>query len=157
MTVLRRVARPMLAAVFIADGLDAVRHPDAHVATIERFRPLLKKVTDALGLPDDPKLLARASGAVTVVAALALASGKVPRAAAFTLAAVTAPVALATNPVWAAKGAEQRREYARGALRSGALIGGLLIAGADTAGKPSLGWRVAQSRQVRAKAKAASA
>jgi len=157
MTVLRRVARPMLAAVFLADGLDAVRHPDAHAEKVERFRPVLKKVTDAVGLPDDPRLLVRASGAVTIAAAIALASGKVPRVAAFTLAAVSAPVALAANPLWAAKGKEQRREYAQGALRSAALLGGLLIAGADTAGKPSIGWRMSQAREARAKAAAASA
>jgi uncharacterized membrane protein YphA (DoxX/SURF4 family) len=156
MTVLRLIARPLLAAAFLADGIDAVRHPQAHVASIERFRPALKKVTDALGLPDDPALLVRASGAVTIAASLALAKGKAPRLAAFTLAAVATPITLAKYPVWAAHGSIQRQEYLEGALRSAALLGGLLIAGADTAGKPSIGWRVSQARRARAKASAGS-
>jgi uncharacterized membrane protein YphA (DoxX/SURF4 family) len=154
MTVLRLIARPMLAAAFLADGLDALRHPQAHVASLERVRPALKKVTDALGLPDDPALLVRASGALTIAASLALAKGKAPRLAAFTLAAVTTPIALAKYPVWAAHGSIQRQEYLEGALRSAALLGGLLIAGADTAGKPSIGWRLSRARQARAKASA---
>lgn len=156
MTVLRLVARPMLAAAFLADGLDAVRHPEAHVASMERIRPAITKVTERLGLPDDPALLVRVSGAVTVAASIALAKGKAPRLAAFTLAAIAAPVAIMKYPVWAAHGSIQRHEYLQGALRSAALLGGLLIAGADTAGKPSLGWRVDHARQARAKAAATS-
>lgn len=147
---LRRLARPLLASVFIADGLDAVRHPDAHVARIEKVRPQLKNATDAVGLPDDPRLIVRASGAITVAAGLALATGKAPRLAAFVLAAVSAPTMLARYPVWAAHGSVQRREYTEGLLRSAALLGGLLIAGADTAGKPSLAWRVNQFRASKA-------
>jgi uncharacterized membrane protein YphA (DoxX/SURF4 family) len=153
MTVLRRFARPMLASVFVIDGLDAVRHPDSHTAELERFRPQVRKVTSALGLPDDPRLLARISGAVTLVAALALATGRAPRLAALTLAAVTAKQTALRYPVWAARGPVERRELIDGALRSASLLGGLLIAGADTAGKPSIGWRVRAAREARAAAK----
>ncbi len=156
MTVLRAVARPLLAATFLADGLDAVRHPEVHVARMERLRPTITKVTQRLGVPDDPELLVRVSGAVTVAAAVLLAKGKAPRLAAFTLAAVAVPAALLKNPVWAAHGSIQRQERLQGLLRAGALVGGLLIAGADTAGKPSLGWRVQHAREARAKAAASS-
>lgn len=156
MTVLRRVARPLLAAAFIAEGLDAVRHPEAHLSIVEPFRPQLKKVTDAAGLPDDPRLVVRATGAVSLAAAFALATNRLPRVAALVLAAVTTPIALARNPVWAAQGAVQRKEYAAGALRSLSLLGGLLIAAADTAGKPSIGWRMEHARKAKAKAAASS-
>lgn len=153
MTLLRRVARPLLASVFVIDGLDAVRHPDAHTAEIERFRPQVRKVTEAVGLPDDPQLLARLTGAVKLVAGLALATGRSPRLAAFILAAVTAKETALRYPVWAASSTVERREMIDGALRSASLLGGLLIAGADTAGKPSIGWRVRAAREARAAAK----
>lgn len=155
MTVLRRFARPMLASVFIIDGLDAVKNPDAHKEEMERFQPVIRKVSARLGLsgiPEDPRLLARITGAVTLVAALALATGKAPRLAAFTLAAVTAKKTVVRYPVWSAQGPLQRREFIDGALRSASLVGGLLIAGADTEGKPSIGWRVRHAREARAAA-----
>ncbi len=157
MTVLRRFARPLLASVFVVGGLDAVRRPEAHTQKLERFRPQVRKATEALGLPDDPKLLVRISGAVTLVAALALATGRAPRVAALTLAAIAAKDTAMTYPLWAARGKVERREYIEGALRGAGLLGGLLIAGADTAGKPSLGWRIRAAREAKAAAAAASA
>jgi uncharacterized membrane protein YphA (DoxX/SURF4 family) len=154
MTVLRRFARPLLASVFVVEGLDAVRHPEARTEKLERFRPQVRKATEALGLPDDPKLLVRISGAVTLVAALALATGRAPRVAALTLAAIAAKDTAMTYPLWTARGKVERREYLDGALRGASLLGGLLIAGADTAGKPSLGWRIRAAREAKAAAAA---
>ena len=61
MTIVRRLARPMLAASFVQEGLDAVLHPGQRA---ERARPLVKAVAGPLGLPEDPDLLIRANGAV---------------------------------------------------------------------------------------------
>lgn len=155
MTVLRRFARPMLASVFIVDGLDAVKNPDAHKEEMEKFRPMIRKVGQRLGLsgiPEDPRVLARISGAVTLVAALALATGKAPRLGALILAAASVKKTVVRYPVWSAQGPLQRREFIDGALRSASLVGGLLIAGADTEGKPSIGWRVRHAREARAAA-----
>ena len=152
MTVLRRFARPLLASAFVVDGLDAVRNPEARVEKMESSQ--IRKLSQRFGLPDDPKLLVRAWGAATAVAGVALAAGRVPRVAALTLAVLTAEQTAVTYPVWAARGREQRREYAKGALKGASTLGGLLIAGADTAGKPSMAWRVRAAREARAAAKA---
>lgn len=150
MTVLRRLARPMLASAFFIDGLEAVRNPEPQVAELERFRPQVRRVTRALNLPDDPQLLVRLGGAVTLVAAFSLATSRAPRLAALTLAVLTAKRTLLRYPVWTAQGPAERRELVEGAMRSASLLGGLLIAGADTAGKPSIGWRVRAAREARA-------
>jgi putative oxidoreductase len=152
MTVLRRLARPMLASVFVVDGLDSVRHPDAHTAELERVRPQVRKLTEAVGLPDDPRLLVRIGGAIKLVAGFSLATSRMPRIAALVLAVLTVKDTVLRYPVWQAQGPVERQQLLDGALRSASLVGGLLIAGADTAGKPSLAWR-ARAVKDRAAAK----
>lgn len=156
MTLLRLVARPLLASVFVLDGIDAARHADVYAARLEPFRARLDALTGGR-LPADLTPLVRASGAVTVTAALMLGMSKAPRVAAVALALAATPLAAARNPIQSVHTREERREYAEDALRTAGLFGGLLLAGADTAGKPSLGWRVDQARQARAKAAAAGA
>lgn len=44
---IRRLAQPMIASTFIAQGLDAVRHPDKHV---DLAKDKVDRVTTAAGL-----------------------------------------------------------------------------------------------------------
>ena len=82
MNLLRVVARPLLAAPFIADGVDALTHPYVHVERAAGVRPLIDKATDAVGvepLTDEQLALAtRVTGAVTLVAGLRFALGPSP-------------------------------------------------------------------------------
>src|ERR687885_418524 len=73
MTIVRRLARPMLAASFVQEGLDAVLHPAKRT---ERARPLVEAVAGPLNLPKDPELLIRANGAVMAGAAALFALGR---------------------------------------------------------------------------------
>ncbi|WP_250506397.1 DoxX family protein [Bowdeniella massiliensis] len=139
--IIKLLARPLLAAPFIAEGIDAVRNPKKHA---ERFATLEKPLTQ-LGLPpalsSDTEMLARVLGGVSAVAGLCLATGRKPRTAALTLAAINLPLVVTSNPLWQAKSADQRKEFTANLLKGGALAGGLLYAANDRAGKPSLGWR----------------
>ncbi len=153
MTVLRRIARPLLASVFIADGIDAVRRPAPYVEGLEASRSELDMATGGHA-PADLTVVVRACGALSIVAGVMLSAGRAPRAAAFVLALAAAPLAAARNPKPTTNTPEARRAYAEVALRQTALLGGLLIAGADTAGKPSLAWRVNQAREAKAEARA---
>lgn len=154
MTALRRVARPLLASAFIADGIDAVVHPDAHTGALTKLEPRLAKVADDVPyVPRDARTLVRISGAVTATSGVLLALGVAPRVAAGVLAAVQVPTILVRHPFWSTRGAE-RKEHLAGALRGASLLGGLLLASADTAGKPSLAWRWEHSREEAAKHKA---
>ncbi|TDE96057.1 DoxX family protein [Occultella glacieicola] len=149
MNPLRLLARPLLASVFIVDGLDSIRNADKHA---EKLAPYDKPI-QALGekvpqLPTDARTLSRITGAVTVGAGVLLATGKAPRLASAVLAAVTVPVTVVRYPFWSAKG-EQRRADTSNFLRNLALVGGLLIAAEDRVGKPSLGWQWRNWREHR--------
>lgn len=96
----RHLTRPLFALWFVVEGVEAVRHPAGHVATI---RAAVDAATQRLGDQnrwnrwDDRDLgrVARLHGAATVTAAACLAAGRAPRTAAAVLALLTAPVAAA--------------------------------------------------------------
>lgn len=149
----RRIARPLLAGWFVAEGVDAVRRPGPHV---ERMRDAWRRLAARTELPEPPptetlRLVVRAHGGAMAGAGVLLALGKAPRASACALALLTVPVALMDAPVkqgpatpaTLAAGSERG---ARTLLRDLSLIGGALIAGLDKEGAPSLGWRVRHAR-----------
>lgn len=149
MSPLRALARPLLASAFILDGIEAIRHADAHAAQAQPLVPALAKLAEKFpAVPTDAKSLTRVLGAAQVAAGVLLATGKAPRASAATLAIIAIPTTLVQHPVWATKG-EERKEHTRGLLRNAALLGGLIIAAEDREGKPSLGWRLENRRQHR--------
>ncbi len=141
MSVTRLIARPMLAASFIADGLDAVRAPASHAEKFTKVQPFLERAGVPPVLSSDAILLTRVSGAITAVAGLCLATGRRPRTAALVLAVLNIPVTLVNYPVWQSSDKTERTEQFRGLLRGLGLGGGLLLAAVDRDGKPSLGWR----------------
>ncbi len=143
---LRRLARPLLAAPFVYDGVQAAIHPAEHV---EAARGLTDTVTDRLGvtrLSDDKLTLAvRVHGGLTAVLGVALAAGFFPRTASLQLAALTAPLAVVHQP-FASKG-PARAETTGRFVRAIGYVGAALIAGVDTEGKPGMSWRVSQARK----------
>ncbi|MDO5672202.1 MAG: DoxX family protein [Actinomycetaceae bacterium] len=147
-TLLRILARPMIAAIFIRDGLDAVFKPDSHVERFAKIQPFLER----LGLPpvlrSDAVFLSRLLGGVTTLAALGMALGRAPRLCAAVLAAANFPITIVNNPVWAASDDEERAAFSRGLLQGAALTGGLGMVMVDLQGKPSLGWKLAHRRSL---------
>lgn len=138
MSVVRRVARPLLAAMFIDGGLDQLRHPASKVAAAG---PLIHQYAPRLGLPDDPELLVRANGATMVGAGTLLATGRLPRLSALALAASLLPTTAAAHRFWEVKDPEQRRAQRLHLMKNLSMLGGLLIAAVDTGGRPGLSWR----------------
>ena len=138
MTLVRRIARPMLAAMFVAGGLDQLKHPGR---TVPSARPLIEKVGPTLGLPDDPELLVRANGAAMLGAGTLLALGRVPRLASAVLAATVVPTTIAAHPFWSEQDPEARARQKEQFLKNLGLLGGLLLASVDTAGRPGLAYR----------------
>ena len=138
MTLVRRVARPMLAAMFVVGGLDQLKHPGRKVDTA---RPLVEKVGPAIGLPDDPELLVRANGATMVGAGSLLALGRLPRIACTVLAATVVPTTLAAHAFWQEQDPEVRAQQRVQFLKNLGLLGGLLLAAVDTEGRPGLAYR----------------
>ncbi|WP_163727988.1 DoxX family protein [Mycobacterium gallinarum] len=140
---IRRVARPMLSAAFIARGVDALRSPkpaaDAARPTLEG----LSKLPDPVGtnVPSNAETVARVNAAVQIGGGLLLASGKLPRLASAALAASVVPGSLGGHTFWNETDPQRKADERRAFLTDISLIGGLIIAAVDTEGKPSLGWR----------------
>lgn len=146
----RRIARPLLAAAFVAEGVDAVRRPDEHV---DRAQTAWAAARARVDLPevdrDRLRLAVRAHGAITALAGLSLALGRAPRSAALLLAALTAPLAVADGLVVASdvrrSGPTRRRLW-----RDLSMVGATLLAGIDTEARPGLVWRAGHARVDRA-------
>ncbi|MDQ1537698.1 MAG: putative oxidoreductase [Actinomycetota bacterium] len=151
MTVVRRLARPMLAAIFVADGLDALLHP---AGPAKAAAPLVAKLSGPLNLPDDPELLVRANGAAMVSAGAFLAVGRFPRIAALTLACSLIPTTYNAHAFWAIKDPAVRSQQKIDFLKNVSLLGGVLLASVDTAGQPGLAYR---ARHIKSEAQRTAA
>lgn len=138
MTVVRRVARPMLATTFITGGLDQFRHPGRKADAAE---PIVKKLAPLLGLPEDTELLVRVNGLTMVGAGAMLALGWFPRVAAGVLAVSMVPTTVAGHAFWREEEPERRAQQRTQFLKNVSLIGGLLLAAVDTEGRPGLAYR----------------
>lgn len=140
---IRKLARPMLAAIFVVSGLDTLRHPGgrARAAT-----PLLDRMIPMLGLPDDKELLVRANGVAMLAGGTMLATGRLPRVGSAVLAGTLVPTTLAAHSFWEKGDPASRAQDRIQFLKNLGLLGGLLLASVDTAGNPSLAWRARQKR-----------
>lgn len=133
----------MLAAVFIGQGIDALRSPklaaDAARPTLEG----LQRLPDPIGggVPDDAETFAKVTAAVQIGGGLLLATGRLPRLASAALAATVIPANLGAHMFWNENDQQRKAQKRREFMTDISLLGGLIIASADTAGKPSLGWR----------------
>ena len=121
MTLVRRVARPMLAAMFVVGGLDQLKHP---ARKAETARPLVEKFAPTVGLPDDAELLVRANGVAMVTAGSLLALGRLPRIASAVLAATMVPTTVAGHAFWNEKDPEVRSKQQTQFLKNDAMPNG---------------------------------
>lgn len=138
MSVIRFLARPMLASSFVVAGMDKLKNVDD---TATQLSPLLRRATASLPFPADDRLIARIMGVAQVGAGATLALGKFSRLSATVLVLTSA---LNTFVEWRSAeistkdGRERRRSQL---LKNVTLTGGVLLAAVDTAGRPSLAWR----------------
>jgi putative oxidoreductase len=146
MTIVRRVARPLLAAPLIQSGVEVARHPGPPA---EAAKPVLSQVSGPLRLPNDPVMVVRSAGAITAVAGSLLALGRLPRLSALAIVA-TAPVVQPVEPFWKEKDPQLRRDKQATFVKTLGLIGGALLATVDTEGKPSVAYRGRKARKAAA-------
>ncbi|MEV0267330.1 DoxX family protein [Hamadaea sp. NPDC050747] len=144
MAPVRGIARALLGGVFIFSGAKAVLRPERFVQrarpVTDRVTPLLNKVDERI--PASAETLVRVNGAAQVTGGLLLASGTAPRPAAALLAGTLIPTTVAAHPFWAAQTKAQYDTDVVQFAKNLAIFGGLLLAAVDTAGSPSVGWRV---------------
>lgn len=140
MPILRRAARPMLASMFIAGGIDALRNPGPKVPAADDVAPPI--AAQVPGLPEqDTEMLIRINGGVQVGAGLMLAIGRFPRLSALALAASLVPTTAAGHRFWESDDEAERKQQQVHFLKNVSMLGGLVLASLDTEGRPSLGWR----------------
>ena len=140
---IRRVARPMLSAVFISRGVESLRSPKPAADATRQTLDGLSKLPDPVGtnVPSDAETVARVNAAVQIGGGLLLATGKFPRIASVALAASVVPGSLGGNAFWNQSDPQRKSEERKAFITDISLLGGLIIAAVDTEGKPSLGWR----------------
>lgn len=143
MSLVRMVARPMLASIFVVQGLNKLRDPDSVASrakpVVDRLTPLMEKYTPQV--PTETRTLVRINGAIDVGAGAMLATGTFPRIASLVLAASLVPETVAGHPFWEGTDREEKANQRVHFLKNVGLAGGLLVAGVDTEGRPGLSWR----------------
>ncbi len=141
---IRKIARPMLASVYVIDGVETMINPAGHKESAETVLKKLRSATPReyrAFLPKDPETAAQIVGGVKAGAGTLFALGKAPRLSATLLAATALPTVFGRHAFWEAKDDEDRARRRNGALTDLALAGGVLLATVDTDGKPDMKWR----------------
>ena len=139
MSISRRIARPLLASMFISGGVDAIQSPEGKVKSAAAVTEPLK--ARFAFLPEDPATLIRLNGMVQVGAGGLLALGKFRRLASWALVASVIPTTYAGHRFWDEVDDDARTQQRVHFLKNLGLLGGLILAATDTEGSPSLGWR----------------
>ena len=139
----RRIARPLLSAAFIGQGVNSLLNPKPAAEAAAPAVDGLRSLPDPLGssIPTDAETFAQINAAVQIGGGLLLATGRMPRIASAALAFTVVPGNLGAHMFWTETDPERKAEKRQAFLTDISLLGGLMIASADTAGKPSLGWR----------------
>ena len=119
----RRIARPLLAAVFVNSGIDALRNPEPRAAMAAG---LVHDAAERFGTPDDPLLATRVNAGVMLAGGLGLATGAAPRVSALALSASMVPTTLAAHSFWEAPKEDQTAQRGQ-FLKNLGLVAGLLL------------------------------
>lgn len=148
MTIVRLLARPMLAAIFVVEGFKSMKDPDRLAPSAaglrDRLLPTVKQAVPkqlADRIPEDARTLVRINGGIQAIAGLGLATGRMPRLSAALVAGTLLPTTLAGHSFWDEDDPAQRTGQRIHFLKNVGLTGGLLLAAVDTEGRPGLWWR----------------
>ena len=145
MTITRLLARPMLASIFVAGGIHALRNTAAHAVKAQKVTdkavPLVQRAAPSVPIPTDAATLVRVNAGAQLLAAAAFATGRAPRLSAAVLAASLVPTTLAEHPFWDETDPQAKATQRRQFIKNTSILGGLLLAGVDTEGRPGLAWR----------------
>ena len=160
MSLVRLIARPLLATGFVAVGVERLRNADQ---TAEQLAPTLSRIGGAVpaaaAATSNPALVARVVGYTQVTAGSLLGMGKFTRIASLLLAGTTALNTVVEYRNAEASTSAERKERRSQLLKNLSLIGGVLLSAVDTNGRPGLAWRASHlasdtGRKGRAAAKA---
>lgn len=137
---LRTLARPMLASMFVAGGIDALRDPSGKAPAAADVTEPVRDAVPGLETASNEELV-QLNGVVQVVGGLLLAFGKLPRVSALLLAGSLVPTTLAAHRFWEHHDPQLRANHRIHFLKNLGLLGGLILAVLDREGEPSLVWK----------------
>ncbi len=147
MALSRRLARPLLASIFVVGGWDAFWNPAGKAKKAEAVTEPLSEKSGVNSL--DTETFVRVNGAVQIGAGILLAAGKFRRLAALALIGSIIPTTYAGHRFWEESDPTTRNQQMIHFLKNAGLLGGLILAAFDTEGEPSLAWRAKrQARQL---------
>lgn len=131
MTLLRSVARPLLASMFLYGGANALKNASVMAPKAQPLADQLQKLAPDSPIPITGANLVRANGAVHVIAGTALATGHFPRLASLVLAGSLVPVTASGHQFWKESDPAARKNQKVHFTKNLSLIGGLLMATLD--------------------------
>jgi uncharacterized membrane protein YphA (DoxX/SURF4 family) len=129
-----RLARPMLATVFVTSGINTLRNPDKNVkAATPLIESAMAKFGDSLPeqVPTDPETIVRLDAVLKVAAGVGLALGWFPRLSALVLAVNLVPTTMAGHAYWEHEDPASRAANRVHFLKNLGLLGGLLATAAE--------------------------
>ena len=129
MKMVRTLARPLLAGVFLAGGMDVLKNPEPRAKVA---KPVVDRVASVVSLaPSDPVTAVKLNAMVQVGAGGLLAAGIMSRLAALALATSMVPTTLAAHRFWEIEDPTQRSMQRTQFLKNSAILGGLLVVALD--------------------------
>jgi uncharacterized membrane protein YphA (DoxX/SURF4 family) len=127
--VVRTIARPMIAGVFMVSGLDVLANPEPRAKVA---KPVVDWVASVVPFaPSDPVDAVKLNAAVHLGAGVLLAAGVLSRLAALTLAVSMVPTTVAGHPFWEIDDPVNRSRQRTQFLKNSAILGGLLVLAFD--------------------------
>lgn len=137
--IVRRVARPLLAGIFLVGGVDTLRTPDPRAEKAKKVVEPLEPVARQVGLGGlDPVQVTRIDAGVKILAGFMLATGRLPRLSALALAVSLVPTTAAGHRFWEEQDKQARKGQLMHFFKNLAILGGLLTTVVDTGGRESL-------------------
>ena len=158
MTILRTIARPMLASMFVVGAVNAIKNSEGIAIkakpVTDRLVPLLEKAAPQLKVPHDPETLVKINAGAQLLAGLGLATGRAPRLSGAVLAGSLVPTTVAGHRFWEESDPQVRANQRIHFFKNVSMLGGLLLASVDTEGKPGVAWRARRAaKDVRREAR----
>jgi uncharacterized membrane protein YphA (DoxX/SURF4 family) len=129
MGVVRTIARPLVASLFIASGLEVLANPEPRA---KAAKPVVDRVASVVPFaPTDPVDAVRLNAAVHLGAGVLLAAGVMSRLAALSLAVSMVPTTVAGHRFWEIDDPVKRSQQRVQFLKNTGIFGGLLVLAFD--------------------------
>jgi uncharacterized membrane protein YphA (DoxX/SURF4 family) len=127
--VVRTIARPLVASLFIVSGLEVLANPEPRA---KAAKPVVDKVASVVPFaPTDPVDAVRLNATVHLGAGVLLAAGEMSRLAALALAVSMVPTTIAGHPFWEIDDPVKRSQQRVQFLKNTGIFGGLLVLALD--------------------------